>query len=104
MTREQFIEAAFAELLRIERGEVTVQLVEGDILLGKVQYLTSTGWKIVVFSDGDVWDYIHSIISPSGEQFAIWPEKPEADSESMRKLRSYRPPGDQANTIWGFMV
>lgn len=41
MTRDEFIDAAFAELHRIERGMATVQLVEGDILLGKVTYRSS---------------------------------------------------------------
>jgi hypothetical protein len=104
MTRDEFIEAAFAELRRIEAGEVTVQLIEGDILLGKVCYLTSKGWQIVVFSDGDAWDYIDSITAPTGEQFPLWPDKPAHDSDGMVKLRSYHPPGDQSKTIWGFLA
>lgn len=104
MTSEEFVGAAFAELHRIESGQATVQLIEGDVLIGKVRYRTSSGWTIVVFSDGDVWDYIHSITPPSGEQFPIWPDTPETDTEDIRKLRSYRPPGDQAKTIWGFLA
>ena len=104
MTRDEFIEAAFAELSRIERGEATVQLVEGDILIGKVHYQTSNGWKIVVFSDGDAWDYIDSITAPSGERFPLWPDQPAHDSEGMVKLRSYHPPGNQSTTTWGFLA
>ncbi len=104
MTRDAFIEAAFDELHAIERGDATIQLIEGDILLGKVGYLTSHGWKIVVFSDGDAWDYIDSITPPSGERFLLWPDTLAHDSEGMVKLRSYHPPGDQAQAIWGFLA
>lgn len=58
MTRDGFCEAAFNELQRIERGEASVELIAGDILEDKVEYQTSDGWKIVIFSDGDVWDYV----------------------------------------------
>ena len=72
MTREEFCERAFQELQRIERGEVSVELVAGDILEGKVEYQTSRGWKIVVFSDGDVWDYVRSMTPPTREHVEIW--------------------------------
>lgn len=52
MTSDEFIDAAFAEPHRIEQGEATVQLVEGDMLLDKVTYRTSNGWGIVIFSEG----------------------------------------------------
>jgi len=104
MTREEFIDAAFAELHRIECGAGTVQLVEGDILLGKVSYRTSNGWKIVVFSDGDAWDYIDSITTPAGDRFPLWSDDPAQDSEGMVKLRSYHPPVDQVTAKWGFLT
>jgi hypothetical protein len=103
MTQDEFIDAAFAELHRIECGESTVQLVEGDILIGKVSYRTGNGWKIVVFSDGDARDYVDSITAPTGKQFPLWPDKPEQQSDKLIKLRSYHPPDNQAQTIWGFL-
>ncbi len=104
MTRDQYFAAARDVLRRIELGHVSVRLVEGDLLIGKVEYQTGDGWTIVVFSDGDAWDYIDSMIAPTGEQFPLWPESAEQDSEAMAKLRSYHPPGDQAQTIWGFLA
>lgn len=104
MTKDEFIDAAFAELHRIERDMATVQLVEGDILLGKVTYQSSSGWRIVVFSDGDAWDYIDSITTPTGDQFPLWSDDPAQDSEGMVKLRSYHPPIDQVTAKWGFMT
>jgi len=104
MTREGFIDAAFAALRRIESGQATVQLIEGDILMGKVRYRTSEGWTIVVFSDGDAWDYIDSMTGPAGEQFPLWPDDPARDSEGLAMLRTYHPPGNQATTIWGFLA
>ena len=104
MTQDEFIDAAFAELHRIERGETTVQLAEGDILLGKVSYQTSNGWKIVVFSDGDAWDYIDSITAPTGDQIPLWSDEPTRDSAGMIKLRSYHPPADQVTAKWGFLA
>ena len=104
MTQDEFIDAAFAELRRIERGQATVQLAEGDILLGKVSYQTSNGWKIVIFSDGDAWDYIDSVTAPTGEQFQLWADEPDHDSEGMIKLRSYHPSTDQVTTKWGFLA
>ena len=104
MTQNEFIEAAFDELHRIERGDATVQLREGDILLGKVTYQTSSGWKFVVFSDGDAWDYIDAITAPNGDQFPLWPDDPSRDSDALVKLRSYHPPDNQSTAIWGFLA
>lgn len=104
MTREEFIDAACAELRRIESGQATVHMVEGDVLIGKVRYRTSEGWTIVVFSDGDAWDYIDSMTAPSGEEFPLWPENQAQDSEELAMLRTYHPPGNQATTVWGFMA
>lgn len=104
MTREEFIDAAFAELHRIEHGQATVQLAEGDILLGKVSYQTSNGWTFVVFSDGDAWDYIDSVTAPTGDQFPLWSDEPARDAEGIIKLRSYHPPADQVTTTWGFLA
>ena len=104
MTKHEFLEAAFAVLHRIEQGQTTVRMVEGDILVGKVQYQTSDGWNIVVFSDGDAWDYIDSMTTPTGALFPLWPNKPEQESDELIKLRTYHPPRDQAQTIWGFLA
>lgn len=104
MNREEFIDAAFAELKRIESGQATVQLIEGDLLLGKVRYKTSNNWIIVIFSDGDVWDYIDSITPPTGEQFSLWPDAQAQEADELIKLRSYHPPGNQSRTIWGFLA
>ena len=104
MTREEFIDAAWAELRRIESGQTTVHMIEGDVLIGKVLYRTSEGWTVVVFSDGDAWDYIDSMTAPSGEQYPLWPEKPTQDTEELAKLRSYHPPRNQVTTIWGFLA
>lgn len=104
MTREQFYEAAFRELRNIEEGRATVELVAGDILLGHVEYLSSNGWRVKVFSDGDDWDYIESLVPPSGERFALWPDKEAEDCDEMRRLRSYRPPEDQLGRLWGFLT
>lgn len=104
MTRDEFVDAAFQELKSIERGDVTIELTAGDILLGRVEYRTSNGWKVIVFSDGDDWDYIDSIIPPSGQEFKLWPETEEDDCQEMRKLRSYQPPRDQLTKTWGFLT
>jgi hypothetical protein len=103
MTKEEFCEMALQELQRIESGEASVELVAGDILEGKVEYLTSNGWKIVVFSDGDVWDYVRSMIPPTEELFEIWPEREKDDSEGFRKIRAYHPPASQLKNTWGFL-
>lgn len=88
MTREEFCEAAFDELQRIERGEASVELVAGDIFEGQVEYQTSDGWKIVVFSDGDVWDYVRSMISPTREHVEIRPEQEQDDCEGSRSVEN----------------
>ena len=104
MTKDEFYQAAIQELQDIEKAQATVELAAGDILLGRVEYRTSHGWKIVVFSDGDDWDYIESMVPPSGEHFTLWPKKEEDDCEPMRKLRSYHPPNDQLGSLWGFLT
>ena len=71
VTRDEFCEAAWTELHNIEQGKVTIQMKEGDILSGPVKYESSTGWTIVAFSDGDVWDYVRKMIPPTGEAFAV---------------------------------
>lgn len=104
MTRDEFIDAAWAELKRIESGQTTVHMVEGDVLMGKVRYRTSADWTIVVFSDGDAWDYLDSLTTPNGEQFPLWPENQAQDTEGLARLRAYHPPGNQATTTWGFLA
>ena len=104
MTRQEFCEAAQRLLDDIEKGAISVELVEGDILAGKVTYQTSNGWNIIVFSDGDDWDYVSSIVPPSGEPFELWPEQEKDDSAELRALRSYHPPVDQLTKIWGFLT
>ena len=103
MTKDEFCERALQELQRIESGETKVELVAGDILAGKVEYQTSSGWKIVVFSDGDVWDYVRTMIPPTEQLFEIWPEKEKDDCEGFRKIRAYHPPAAQLKTTWGFL-
>jgi len=104
MTTQEFCDAAQRLLKEIEQGVISVELVEGDILQGNVKYRTSNGWTIVVFSDGDDWDYVSSIIPPSGERFELWPEQEEDDSAELRALRSYHPPADQLTKTWGFLT
>ena len=103
MTREEFCEMAFQELQRIESGERSVELVAGDILAGKVEYQTSGGWKIVVFSDGDVWDSVRALTPPTREPFEIWPEQEKDDCEGFRKIRAYHLPSAQLKATWGFL-
>lgn len=92
LTREDCCETAFTELQRIERGEASVELVAGDILEGQVEYQTSSGWKIIVFSDGDVWDDVRTMTPPTREHFEIWPEQEKDDCEGFQKIRAYHPP------------
>ncbi|UCE64579.1 MAG: hypothetical protein JSU59_05445 [Nitrospirota bacterium] len=103
MTRDEFFEAAWSELQRIAAGEVTLELTAGDILAGNVEYQTSSGWKIVVFSDGDVWDYIRVMTPPTQEHFEIWPEQLEDDSEGFKRIRAYHPSAEQLKKVWGFL-
>lgn len=103
MTQEEVHEAALQELHRIEQGASTVELIAGNILLGDVQYRTSNGWTFVVFSDGAVWDYVHSVTAPSGEQLKIWPESGEHQCAALGQLQGYHPPGEQSKTIWGLL-
>ena len=103
MTREEFCEMAFQGLQRIESGERSVELVAGDILADKVEYQTSGGWKIVVFSDGDVWDSVRALTPPTREPFEIWPEQEKDDCEGFRKIRAYHLPSAQLKATWGFL-
>ncbi len=103
MTREDFCDAAFNELQPIEREEASVELVAGDILGGKVEYQTSNEWKIVVFSDGDVWDYVRAMTPPTREHFEIWPEQEKDDCEGFREILTYHPLAAQLKTTWGFL-
>ena len=104
MNRQEFCDAAKQLLDDVEKGLISVEMVEGDILEGQVTYRTSNGWTIVVFSDGDDWDYVSSIVPPSGEGFDLWPEQEKDDSTELRSLRSYHPPANQLTKIWGFLT
>ena len=104
MTRQEFCDAAQRLLDDIEKGAISVEMLEGDILEGQVTYRTSNGWTITVFSDGDDWDYVSSIVPLSGERFELWPEYEKDDSAELRALRSYHPPIDQLTKIWGFLT
>ncbi|MFZ1747424.1 MAG: hypothetical protein WBO24_11360 [Nitrospirales bacterium] len=103
MTKDEFCETALQELQRIERGEASVELVAGDILEGKVEYQTSGEWKIVVFRDGDVWDYVRAMTPPTKEHIDIWPEQEKDDCEGFRKIRPYHQPPAQLKATWGFL-
>lgn len=103
MTEEELCDGALEELAAIERGTVTVTLVEGDVLVGDVHYRTSRGWTFIVFSDGAEWDYIHTVQSPSGEELKVWPDAAKSRSTKMQQLANYHPPGDQSKTLWRFM-
>ena len=103
MTQDQFCEAAWKELQDIQQGTVTIEMKEGDILSGPVRYQSSTGWNIVVFSDGDVWDYVRKMISPTGETYEIWPENERDDCDGFRRIRAYHPPPNHLRDTWGFM-
>jgi hypothetical protein len=104
MTRQEFCDAAQRLFDDIEKGAISGELVEGDILAGKVTYRTSNGWTIVVFSDGDDWDYVSSIIPPSVERFELWPAQEKNDSAELRTLRLYHPPVNQLTKTWGFLT
>jgi hypothetical protein len=104
MTRQEFCDAAKQLLDDVEKGSVAIEMVKGDILEGQVTYRTSNGWIIVVFSDGDDWDYVSSILPPSEERFELWPEQEKDDSAELRALRSYHPPADQLTKTWGFLT
>lgn len=104
MTRQEYCDAAQQLLGDIEKGLISVELVEGDILQGNVTYRTSNGWTIVVFSDGDDWDYVSSIVPPSGKHIELWPEREQDDCAELCALRSYHPPADQLTKTWGFLT
>ena len=104
MTRQEFCNAAKRLLDDVEKGSVAIEMVKGDILEGQVTYRTSNGWTIVVFSDGDDWDYVSSIVPPSKERFELWPEEEKDDFADLRALRSYHPPADQLTKTWGFLT
>lgn len=104
MTRQEFCDAAKRLLDDVEEGSISIEMEEGDILEGQVTYRTSNGWTIVVFSDGDDWDFVSSIVPPSGECFELWPEQEKDDSAELRALRSYHPPSAQLTKIWGFLT
>ncbi|MCW5781952.1 MAG: hypothetical protein KIT39_01435 [Nitrospirales bacterium] len=57
----------------------------------------------MVFSDGDVWDYVRAMTPPTREHFEIWPEQEKDDCEGFRKIRAYHPPAAQLKTTWGFL-
>jgi len=103
MTKKELCDAAVLELTAIERGDSTVKLVSGDPLIGDVHFRSSNGWTFVVFSDGGEWDYIHRVLSPSGEELKVWPEAAKSGSACMMKLVNYHPPDGQTRRIWGFM-
>lgn len=67
-------------LRRLNAGEEAA--VDGDqaswdsVFAGDHEWTMESGWKLVVFNDCDEWDYVDSIIDPSGEiaKFDDWHE------------------------------
>lgn len=60
-------------LLRIARGETTVAYVGAyswaETYAGNVEFITSDGWKLVVFNDCDEFDYVSEAIAPDGREY-----------------------------------
>jgi len=58
-----------AVLHAIERGEVTVTPQQPLTGAGNVEYLASNGWRLVVFDDCLVWDYLDHAIASDGREW-----------------------------------
>ncbi len=59
-----------AFLTAIETGEIVLHPEDEPQFVGSgnVQYSASNGWKIVVFSDANFWDYLDEIITDDGRK------------------------------------
>src|SRR6185436_6820145 len=72
-------------LRAIEEGEISLkpELPPQEVYAGKVPYLASNGWRIIVFNDANEWDYIEKIVTPAGEEIDY------DELENMPLLRNY---------------
>lgn len=61
-------ERAAAQVRRINAGEVSVRVVGDWPYCGNADLIDADGWRYVVFSDCDEFDYFDSITSPAGER------------------------------------
>jgi hypothetical protein len=79
----------------IENGSVTLTPTASDFAYcGNIEYTASNGWRVIVFSDCEEWDYFDRFVSPTGEilDFAGMPED----------LQSYHPPDFALQRYKGF--
>jgi hypothetical protein len=79
----------------IESGAVTV--VKDDVwdMGGCPEFVTSTGWRFLVFNDAGQWDYFESVTAPDGRRIE------PLDFDDMATVNDYAPPSIEAMTRWG---
>jgi hypothetical protein len=55
-------------LKAIERGQIVLRSVDDpqDVYAGRVRYVASNGWRMVVFNDANQWDYIEAVEAADG--------------------------------------
>ena len=88
-----------AVLHAIEKGEVTVTPTEppGEVFAGNVEYTASNGWKLMVFNDCNVWDYLDHATAPDGREWDFDDATSRADAMSR-----YRASQEVAQKRYGF--
>jgi hypothetical protein len=72
LASEEIVAAALLELQAIDRGEVSISVEGPDwdgAWCGPVTFKTPSGWTFVIFNDCDEWDYLETVIAPTGERF-----------------------------------
>ena len=66
---KEFCKVALQVLEDADAGELTLTIEGGSweqVYAGNVVWVTSNGWRIMVFNDCDDWDYIDSFMPPEG--------------------------------------
>lgn len=91
-------EVELSQFLRaVEDGSIslTPEQEPQDVYAGKVRYIASNGWRIVVFNDANDWDYIESITTSEGRTF-------DFDTlDEMPAVETYEPSPEIAWTRYG---
>jgi hypothetical protein len=89
------ITAAVRLIFEIESGarKITPRRNPAEVYAGNVEYDVEGGWVLVVFIDGNTFDYIDSITAPDGTRWDL----------DLSFLGEYDPPAAVVRDIYGII-
>lgn len=82
-------------LYAIEVGHIRVKPLRcpQSVQSGNIPYDASNGWRLIVFSESNAWDYLDSIVLPDGTEIDFWEQGLRTGkwNDGFEEVREYEP-------------